>query len=290
MFTPTPVPGPFGVEIKDFDVDPNDKLSMLAILKTFYANQFMVIRKQDLNVEKFNAFCSWFGTPEPHLLDHLRLPGFPAILTLSNMMKDGKQIGVYEGASFWHTDVAYRDPPNSSTIAYSVITPTDPVELRVANLVQAYDALPQPMKDKIDDLQVLHHYGNRDDMDENSSYSAEKLTDEQKKHVKNIYQPLVRKHPVTGRKSLYAVAGSSFGIKGMNDDEALQLLDELKEHATQSKFILKYAYAPGDLAAWDTYATLHKAALTRLSDDPRETRLLWRISVTGHNPECLHAA
>lgn len=290
MLTANPMPGPFGIEIQDLDARKIDKSLMLALLDAFYQNQFMVIRRQDLTIEQFNTFCDWFGTPEPHLLDHLRLPGYPAVLTLSNMTKDGKQIGVYEGASFWHTDVAYRDPPNSATIAYSVVTPTEPVELRVSNLALAYDALAETMKREIDDLQVLHHYGNRDDMDEDSSHSAEKLTEEQKKQVKNVYQPLVRTHPVTGRKSLYAVAGSSFGIKGMNDDAALRLLDELKEHATQPEFVLTYAYAPGDLAAWDTYATLHKAALTRLSDDPRETRLLWRISVTGHNPESVQAA
>jgi taurine dioxygenase len=290
MFDTAPMAGPFGIEIKDFNAAEANKPSMLALSDAFYQNQFMVIRRQDLTVEQFNAFCVWFGTPEPHLLDHLRLPGFPAVLTLSNMTKNGKQIGVYEGASFWHTDVAYRDPPNSATIAYSVVTPTEPVELQVSNLALAYDALPETMKRKIDGLRVLHHYGNRDDMDENSPHSAERLTEEQRTQIANVYQPLVRAHPITGRKSLYAVAGSSFGIVGMNDDAALRLLDELKEHATQPRFVLNYAYAPGDLAAWDTYATLHKAALTRLSNDPRETRLLWRISVTGHNPECLGAA
>ena len=287
MFNTTPLAGPFGIEVQNFDAAAVNRSSMIALFDAFYQNQFMVIRQQDLTVEKFNEFCAWFGTPEPHFLDHLRLPRVPAVLTLSNMSKDGKPIGVYEGASFWHTDVAYRDPPNSTTIAYSVITPEEPVELRVANLALAYEALPETMKREIDGLQVVHHYGNRDDMDENSPHSAEQLTEKQKNQVTNVYQPLVLKHPVTGQKSLYAVAGSSFGIVGMRDEVALRLLDELKEHATQPRFVLKHAYAPGDLAAWDTLATLHKAALTQLTDDPRETRLLWRISVTGHNSECL---
>ena len=290
MFSTMSLADPFGIEVQSFDAAIANRSSMLALLDVFYQNQFMVIRKQDLTIENFDKFCSWFGTPEPHFLDHLRLPWLPAVLTLSNMAKDGKQIGVYEGASFWHTDVAYRDPPNSTTIAYSVITPIEPVELQVANLALAYEALPETMKREIDGLQVVHHYGNRADMDEGSPYSAEKLTEEQKKTVTNVYQPLVLKHPITGRKSLYAVAGSSFGIVGMRDEAALRLLDELKEHAIQPRFVLQYAYAPGDLAAWDTLATLHKAALTRLTDDPRKTRLLWRISVTGHNPEYLKVA
>jgi taurine dioxygenase len=177
------------------------------------------------------------------------------------MTKDGKQIGVYEGASFWHTDVAYRDPPNSATIAYSVVTPTEPVELKVSNLAVAYDALPETMKHIIEDLQVLHHYGNRAYMDENSSFSAERLTNKQKSRER--ISTLSAQTP--GHRQKISLCG-------------------------RRKFVLKDAYAPGDLAAWDTYATLHKAALTRLSNDPRETRLLWRISVTGQNSECVQTA
>ena len=278
---------PFGVEIGDFSATTNDQATMKALLEAFYENQFIVIPRQELDVGQFNAFCSWFGTPEPHFLDHLRLPGYPAVLTLSNMTKDGRQIGVHEGASFWHTDVAYRVPPNSTTITFSVVAPAKPVELEIANMVQAYEDLPASVKREIDGLRVLHHYGNRADMDEKSPYSAETLTEEQKKRVTNVYQPLVVKHPITGQKALYAVAGSSFGIKGMKDEVALSLLDELKEHAIQTKFVRRYPYKQGDIVAWDTLATMHKGPLTRLTNDQRESRLLWRISVTGHNPMCL---
>ncbi len=279
--------GSFGVEICDFSTADPDQEMMRALLEMFYQHQFMVIPNQELSVGQFNTFCTWFGSPEPHFLDHLRLPGYPAVLTLSNMKKNGQQIGVYEGASFWHTDVAYRDPPNSTTITFSVVAPTNPVELEIANMTQAYEALPESLKQEIEGLQVLHHYGNRADMDENSPYSAERLTDVQRKKVANVFQPLVMKHPVTGRKALYAVAGSSFGIVGMKNQAALNLLDELKDHAIQPKFVQRYPYKQGDIVAWDTLATMHKGPVTRLTNDPDKSRLLWRISVTGHNPMIL---
>ncbi len=80
---------------------------------------------------------------------------------------------------------------------------------------------------------------------------------------------------MTGRKALYAVSGSSFGIEGMPDDEAIALLDELKTHATQPKYVYRLKYGVGDLVIWDNASLLHSATLI----DPDDARTLWRITV-----------
>jgi taurine dioxygenase len=90
-----------------------------------------------------------------------------------------------------------------------------------------------------------------------------------------IAHRLARPHPVTGRKALYAVSGSSFGIVGMPDDEARDLLDELAAHATQPKYQLRFRYGVGDIVIWDNAALLHSATLI----DPDDARTLWRITV-----------
>ncbi len=108
-----------------------------------------------------------------------------------------------------------------------------------------------------------------------SRVAASPLTDEQKAKMPLITHPLVRPHPVTGRKALYAVSGSSYGIVGMPDDEAVALLDELAAHATQAKYVLSYAYRVGDLVIWDNASLLHSATLT----DPDDPRTLWRITI-----------
>jgi len=285
MFTLEPLSGPFGARVQGLDLSkPLAGDAARTLLRAFYDHQFLVLPGQRLEHADFDRFCALFGKPKPHLLDHLRLPGHPDILTLSNIVENGKPIGIYEGASFWHTDVAYEVRPNVSTIAYSIEVPKVEPALKVSSLALAYDALPEAMKKRLDGLWALHHYGNRADMDENSPTSAEKLTDEQKKQIRNVYQPIVARHPVTGRKALYAIAGSAFGIHGMPDDEAIALLDELVGHATKQDFVLEYRYQVGDVACWDTLTTLHKAPLTRPAERPEERRLLWRISVTGISP------
>jgi taurine dioxygenase len=86
---------------------------------------------------------------------------------------------------------------------------------------------------------------------------------------------LVRPHPRTGVKSLYAVSGSSFGIEGMPDAEAVPLLDELKAHATQPRYRQVHDYAVGDVIVWDNAQLLHAAPLPDYDD----ARTLWRITI-----------
>lgn len=287
MFSTKPLSDKFGVDISGIDLSAQlDDEVMRKLVEVFHENSVMVIRDQNLDLKKFHHFARYFGQAKPHFLDHLRLPGYDSILLLSNIHENGRPIGVYEGAAFWHTDVAYEDPPNTGTIVYSVIAPETGGRTWFADQYAAYEALPRSMKTMIDDLKVIHHYGNRADMSEGSPTAAETLTKEQKRNVTNVVMPLVRQHPITGRKALYGVAGSSFHIIGVPDDEATDLLNELAAHATRPNFVTNQCYQKGDLAAWDTFSTLHKAELSDAvftREDPR-ARLLYRISLTGHSP------
>jgi len=285
MFSTKPLPGNFGVEIEGLNLrEPLEPAVLKSLLETFHQNQVVVLRDQALEFEDFDRVTREFGDQKPHFLDHLRLRGHAAILMLSNLFEDGKPLGVYEGAAFWHTDVAYQDPPNSSTIVYALECPDGGCPTEFADCFSAYDDLPEAMKNRIDDLTVIHHYGNRWDMDEESPTSAERLTDAQKQAVANVHMPLVRRHHVTGRKALYGAAGSSFGIIGWPDDEAVALLDELAQHCIQEKYRNRWDYTVGDVAAWDTFSTLHKAQVQKPATGDSDRRCLWRVSVTGVPP------
>jgi taurine dioxygenase len=158
---------------------------------------------------------------------------------------------------------------------YSIEVPRHGGDTLFADQYAAYDGLPESMKQRIDDLVALHHYGNRDDLDKSSRTVASVLSGDQEQKLAWVKHRLVRSHPVTGRKALYSVSGSSFGIEGMPRDEAVGLLDELKRHATQEKYRLRLKYGVGDLVIWDNASLLHSATLT----DPEDPRTLWRITV-----------
>ncbi len=283
------LPGAFGVEVTDIDLSTASDGEIRQLLDIFYRHQVVVLRRQDLSFERFDDITKKFGHQHPHFLDHLRMRGHPAILMLSNIYENGRQLGVHEGACFWHTDVAYLDPANSTTMVYSVKRPRDGCPTSLADCFGAYDALPESMKRKIDDLVCIHHYGNRDFQsgaaEKNSKFEAERMTEDQKKKVKDVYHPLVKRHPITGRKSLYSVAGTSWGIVDWPEDEAVALLRELMDHCLQDRFITSIDYDVGDFAAWDTFSTLHCATpLAGAGPDDPNARILWRVSVNGLSP------
>jgi taurine dioxygenase len=165
--------------------------------------------------------------------------------------------------------------PARVTMLYSIEVPKKGGHTLFANMYAAYDDLSDAMKRRIDDLVVLHHYGNRDDLDERSRTAASPLTSDQKEKDNGVRHNLVRTHYGTKRKALYAVSGSSFEIEGMPRDEAVALLDELKAHALQDKYRYSYSYEVGDVVLWDDLSTLHSATLT----EPNDARTLWRITV-----------
>lgn len=244
--------------------------------QAFFEGQVLAIKGQKLAPPEFLAFARRFGPLEPHVIDTFHHPADPNILILSNRKKpDGNPAGLADGGTYFHTDYSYLDVPARVTMLYSVEVPSKGGNTLFADMYGAYDDLPEATKRRIDDLVVLHHYGNRDDLDERSRTAASPLSDQQKGKVAWVKHKLVRTHRGTGRKALYAVSGSSFEIEGMPREEGVALLDELKRHALQDEYVFSYPYEVGDVVLWDDLATLHSATLT----DPDDPRTLWRVTV-----------
>ena len=149
------------------------------------------------------------------MIDQFHHPEDPNILILSNVVVDDEPQGLADAGTYFHTDYSYLEVPARATLLYSIEVPSRGGHTLFANQYAAYDGLPDSMKRKIESLVGVHHYGNRNDQDDASRTVASVLTDEQKAKLPLITHPLVRTHPVTGRKALYAVSGSSFGIAGM---------------------------------------------------------------------------
>jgi len=245
------------------------------IEQAFWDAQVLAIKGQRLDPARYLAFARRFGRPEPHVIDQFHHPGFPDILILSNRMQDGRPVGLADAGSYFHTDYSYLEVPARLTMLYSIEVPKRGGNTLFADMYAAYADLPARTKQRIDDLVVLHHYGNRDDLDEASRTAASQLTAEQRDKVRWVRHKLVRTHHGTGRKALYAVSGSSFAIDGMARQDGVAFLDELKAHALQDKYRLSYSYDVGDVVLWDDLSTLHSATLT----DSNDPRTLWRITV-----------
>jgi taurine dioxygenase len=268
--------GGFGVEAVGVDLSkPMSDADFGAIERAFYDGLVLGIRGQDLTARQFVAFARRFGPPQPHVIDQFHHPDDPNILILSNVKQDGKPTGLQDAGSYFHTDYSYLQVPARATTLYSRVVPKVGGDTKFANQQAAYDDLSDAMKRRIEPLVGIHHYGNRHDTDERSRTAASPLTDDQKARMPLITHRIARPHPVTGKKSLYAVSGSSFGIVGMPEDEARDLLDELAAHSTQPKYQMRYKYGIGDIVVWDNASLLHSATLI----DPNDARTLWRVTL-----------
>src|SRR5688572_4386356 len=217
----------------------------------FFASQVLVFRGQTFDASGFLRFARQFGSPEPHVIDQFHHPEHADILILSNVQKHGQPTGLADAGTYFHTDYSYLDVPARATTLYSLQVPSRGGDTLFADQYAAYDGLPASMKKTIESLIALHHYGNRDDLDKSSRTVASVLSEEQEQKMAWVRHPVARTHPITGRKALYAVSGSSFGIDGMPEDEAIDLLEELKRHATQEKYQLRLKYGVGDVVVWD---------------------------------------
>ena len=272
----------FGLEASGVDLSqPLDATQFREIEEAFFAGQVLVFRGQKLTARQFLDFACRFGPPEPHVIDQFHHPEHADILILSNRRKDGKPVGLQDAGTYFHTDYSYLEVPARATLLYSLEVPKAGGDTLFANQYAAYEELPAATKARIDGLVGLHHYGNRDDLNKTSRTVASVLTGDQEKKMAWVRHRVARPHPVTGRKALYSVSGSSFGIEGMSDAEAVALLDELKRHATQEKYHYRLKYGVGDLVIWDNSSLLHSATLTDI-DDPRT---LWRVTVKEPSAE-----
>ncbi len=205
------------------------------------------------------------------------VPDYPEILVLCNV--DGVEDKPVTNASHWHTDQSFRANVASMTMLHTLHVPAEGGETQICDLVAAYDALSESTKCELENLIVLHKFG---------AGIAPPRGDHAPAPAKGIEHddppvshPLVRPHPVTGKKALYAIAGTASGIEGMSQEEAAELLRGLCEHALQPCFITKRKHRADDLFIWDCAATLHRAEPIDAAKDLATLRLIDRISVGG---------
>jgi taurine dioxygenase len=266
--------GGFGVEAGGVDLS-RSSFDFEKLQDAFFESQLLVIRGQRLTAKQFLDFARRFGPPEPHVIDQFHHPEHPDILILSNVEKNGEPTGLADAGTYFHTDYSYLEMPARATTLYSIQVPKAGGDTLFADQYAAYDDLSSQMKTTIRDLVALHHYGNRNDLNERSRTVASVLSEDQKQKIAWVRHRIARKHPVTGRTALFAVSGTSFRIEGMPDDQACALLDELKDHATQPKYQYRLKYGVGDVVVWDNASLLHSATLI----DPNDARTLWRITI-----------
>jgi len=214
----------------------------------------------------------------------------PEVVQISNMKDSaGRSIGgLGAGELGWHTDQSYVADPATGSVLYMVEMPRDGGRTYWANLQLAYDALPEKTKTRIDGLSGVYDYVARQ-----STYDDEpEMSQELRRKTPPVTHPLVNRHPVTGRKSLYLDPTTSVGIAELAGPQGRELLDELNEHATQPDFVYAHEWQIGDVVMWDNGFLLHRRDPFDVGQNRLLKRTTLRLSPAHHivPPSTLFAA
>ena len=205
------------------------------------------------------------------------LPEHPEIYRISNITKDEKPIGSRRAGENWHSDMIYSARPPRATMLYAIEVP----ELHglmlgdtaFANASAAYDALPETMKQYLDDKQGVFDFANR-----TRSETPDPAT---VKRYPPVRHPIVRTHPSTGRKCLYVNRDDCAGIDGLPREEAEALIVALSDHVIKPEFVYRHQWRKGDIVVWDNCTMQHKAILDY---DLPQRRLMHRMTIAGSVP------
>lgn len=251
----------------------------------------LVFHDQDITDEQQLAFTQSLGDIEHAIGTSLRAPSEYRLPTtfadVSNLDKNNTPFARDDrrrlfaiGNRLWHSDSSFKAVPAKYSLLHAVRIPSKGGNTEFAYMPAAYDALDAEIKTEIEDLICEH----------SQMYSREMVgftdfTDEERQRFKPVLQRLVRRHPTTGRKSLY-LSSHAGKILGMPVPEARFLLRDLTEHATQRQYVYAHKWRVGDLVMWDNRQTMHRARPFP-AHEPRDMR---RTTLMGEGPTVAQAA
>lgn len=286
-----------GAEISGVDLSkPLADDTFAQVAKAFFDNEVVFFRNQKITPDQHIAFTRRFGILEQHVRKESRLDGFPEILVISNLLDDkGNAIGAQDAGRFWHSDLSYKREPSMLSALYSVEVPEKDGRVLgdtgFASTTAAYAALPDALKQRLAGLKNVHSYRfyrakNARAQEEEKARGGRVIqehapTEEQLKSVPDVETPVVRTHPVTGRKGLFINEAHTSHLVGMDRAEGDALLAELYQHMVKPEFVYTHSWRPGDLLMWDNCAVQHKATFDY---DLPLRRLMYRTTVRGTVP------
>jgi taurine dioxygenase len=285
--TVTPLASAMGARISGVDLARLTDVQFEEIEDALYRHKMIYFRDQKISHsdhEQFTQRLGKFGTDAYTT----GLPNHPEIQPLIKEAETRVKMIFGEG---WHTDSPFLPRPPSISTLYSVEVPPYGGDTIWCNTELAYDCLSDTMKAVLAPLRVhMSAAGVLAEIDrlnpetkqgdDHTRIGNMELDVERQSMIAGSYHPIVRTHPVTGKKSLYVEQTYSSGIEGMTDAEARPLLDFLLAHITHASFTCRLRWKANTFVAWDNRSCIHHA----FNDYDGYRREMYRTTVLGEVP------
>jgi taurine dioxygenase len=270
-----------GAELRGLELSqPLAPEGVAAVHRAWSEHGVLLFRGQRLTEDQHIAFSRQLGPIEPpHSTSQAHFSGrYPEILVVSNIGEDGqpKDYDLGNAEAMWHTDMSYREAPPSGSALYAREIPPVGGNTCFLNMVLAYETLPPDLLRAIEGRTCVH---------DESRNSAGRLRpgfshEPDPRKTPGPRHPLVRTHPVTGRKALFLGRRPYAYIPGLALEESEALLDRLWAHATQEAFVWAHTWQVGDLVLWDNRSAMHR----RDPFDMNHRRIMHRTQISGDRP------
>ena len=185
------------------------------------------------------------------------------------MKKKGRDVGRAGAGQYWHTDMSYTTNPAFGSMLYAIEIPATGGDTMFSNMYKAYEALSAPLKDLFEGMSTIHDFAHTQRTHIAPAGLTKPASAELLAMTPPVAQPLVRTHPVTGRKSLYVSPGMMTEIVGLAPHESRAIIDFLVSHTTRPEFVYRHQWRQGDMVFWDNWASMHCAVADYGPDDRR---------------------
>ncbi|MGD8421562.1 MAG: TauD/TfdA family dioxygenase [Gammaproteobacteria bacterium] len=250
----TRLTGALGAEIEGMSLRDLDAGAAARIESLLHEHQVLFFPDQHLDIDAHVALGSHFGPLDSH-------PNLDNPFTRHDKVFE---LAASHGglADEWHSDISFSDSPSVMSILNMVECPAVGGDTLWASTSAAYDALSAPMQDFCDGLSALHDAAPHG------------------KPEVNAIHPVVRVHPVTGRKSLFVNQHFTRRVVELSHEESRMLLDYLVRWIASPRFTVRYRWHKGTIAIWDNRCTQHFVV-----SDFNEQRVIQRVTVMGDKPE-----
>jgi len=271
--------GAFGAEVFDVDLKSGIDAEASRMIEAALAeNVGFVFRNQDLDIDSFERFATSIGDfgETPFITP---VEGHPNVL---RVIREPEETGPLFGSG-WHSDRSFQLRPPSTTPRYALQVPDAGGDTAFTNQYLAFESLSESMKSILNGLKGIHSakrsYGPQGTFGRPDPKASMEIHGDETAVARQVH-PLVRSHPLTGRRSLFVNEVYTVGIEGMTNAESSTLLKFLFEHSRQIHFTCRVRWAPGTLTMWDNRSTQHFA----INDYHGSRREMYRITLAGEQP------
>ena len=269
-----------GADVENIDLAGRVTPEALTAIKRAWADHLVLrLRGQRLSDGDLMRFSRHLGELDwaPIAATSDAPEGREYVLVISNVVEAGKpigQLGAYE--ALWHTDMSYIPEPPMASALYALEAPPSGGDTGFCNMYLAYDTLPAEQKHQVEGRTCRH------DASRNSAGELRRGFVDMRDPTQTVgaEHPIVRTHPVTGRKALYLGRRRNAYIPGLPLADSEALLDALWAHATKPEFSWYQQWRQGDLILWDNRCVMHR----RDAFDPATRRIMHRTQIKGDRP------